>query len=95
MKSKRILDILYATFFSILVFFSISFVSVLFQVNSPLHRWEEVYEFEMGFPFVFYYEFMIDCAIPIAGWIPSNLMLDFLIVWFISIGIYFLSKKKS
>ena len=83
------------TLLSILIFFSISFLTVLFQINSPLHRIEGTYELKIGFPFEYYYEFLVDYPIPISGWIVNNLMLDCGITWIVTLGIMMIINKRK
>lgn len=84
-----------ATILSILVFFSISFVTVLTQINSPLHRIYDYYELEIGFPFRYYHEFMVDCPIPNSGWNINNLILDCAITWIVVTGLYLVVKRNK
>jgi len=80
---------------SILMFFSISFLTVIFQINSPLNRIEENYELRIGYPFEYYYEFMVDCPIPNSGWNTKNLFLNCGLTWVIvMVFILKLDKKK-
>ena len=80
-------QIIKGTFMSMLVFFSISFLTVLFQINSPLNRIKESYELHIGFPLEYYNEFMVDCPTPNSGWDIKNLILN--------IGIMILIKKRK
>lgn len=81
------------TFLSVLVFFSVSFLSILFQINSPINRIKDYYELEIGFPFMYYHEFFVDCPIPNSGWFLGNLLLDCLITWVIITGGYVFIKN--
>ena len=83
------------TLLSILIFFSISFLTVLFQINSPLHRIKDTYELKIGFPFEYYYEFWVDCPIPNSGWIVNNLMLDCGITWIVTLGIMMIINRRK
>ena len=89
--------ILIGTVLSILIFFSISFLTVLFQINSPLNEISnDYYEMEIGFPFVYYREFMVDCPSRNTGWNTKNLILDTGIIWMLTIGVFlFLQNQKS
>lgn len=69
------------TVLSILIFFSISFLTVLFQINSPLNRIEGHYELSIGFPFEYYHEFMVDCPVPNSEWNIKNLILNCGLTW--------------
>ncbi len=82
------------TILSVLVFFSTSFVTVLFHINSPINRQidDSLY---IGFPFTYYSQFFIEEPIPNSGWKLNNLLLDIVITWIIVTGIYLLSTKVS
>lgn len=81
----------YITLFSILIFFSISFITVLTQIHSPFHRLA-AYELRIGFPLTYYYQFPVQKTI-IAGWNVQNLFWDCLITWISVTGVYFFFKK--
>lgn len=78
---------------SILIFCSISFLTVLFQINSPLNRNEGSYELKIGFPLEYYHEFMIDCPIPNSGWNTNHLLIDCGIIWAITLLIIFMLNR--
>lgn len=80
------------TMLSILIFFSISFISVLLQLNSPIHRQIDS-SFSIGFPFTYYHQFLIDASIPNSSWKIGNLIVDCFITWIIVIGIYIWKKR--
>jgi hypothetical protein len=82
------------TLLSILIFFSISFLTVLFQINSPLNRIEGTYELKIGFPFEYYHEFMVDCLIPNSGWNTRNLILNCGLTWGITM-LLIMSKNRE
>ena len=79
---------------SILIFFSISFLTILFQLYSPLNRSGHFYGISIGFPFEFYYELMIDCPESNHGWKSMNLIWDSLMVWVLTIGAGMIKWKK-
>lgn len=84
------------TFLSILVFFAISFCSILPQIHTPFHHIDNRINFEIGFPFTFYYEMQDDCPVSNLGWRVENLLLDCFIIWVIILVIgYFLEKRKT
>jgi len=80
------------TLLSILIFFSVSFLTVLFQINSPLNRFEERYDLRIGFPFEYYYEFIIDSNFNY-GWNVENLIIDCFLIWGITLIIMMRNKK--
>ena len=86
--------LLIGTFLSVLIFFSISFMTVLLQINSPIHRYENL-EHKIGFPLVYYHEFMVDCPIPNSSWNIVHLIVDIVITWFIVTGLYYLLKRRK
>ena len=83
------------TLLSILIFFSISFLTVLFQINSPLNRIEGNYELIIGFPFEYYHEFMVDCPIPNSGWNTKNLILNCGLTWGITMLLVMTNNRKK
>ncbi len=82
------------TVFSILIFFSISFLTVLFQINSPLNRMENS-DLNIGFPFIYYNQFLISGPLPNSGWNLLNLALDFGIIWFLTVIGHKIFKKNA
>lgn len=84
---------------SILIFFSISFTTILLQIN-PLHYYEEneMYKLDIGFPFTYYYQFLLSGSnSPNCGWILDKLIIDCLLTWIVVVGFYLLIthiKKK-
>jgi len=94
MRKFKITNIIIGTLLSVLIFFSVSFITVLLQINSPIHRYEFL-EHKIGFPFVYYHEFMVDCPIPNSGWNFNNLILDCVITWIIVTGLYLILKRNK
>lgn len=90
-----IYQIIKGTLFSILIFFSISFLTVLFQLNSPLNRFEEDYELKVGFPFQYYRQFIVSCKTPNSGWNVENLLLDCGITWMLTILLFIAINRKN
>jgi len=80
--TKRIFN---GTILSILIFLSISFITVLLQLNSLLNRQIDS-TLNIGFSFVYYKQFLVDPPILNSGWNGRNLILDFIFVWFIVVG---------
>ena len=89
--TKRILN---GIILSILIFLSISFITVLLQLNSPLNR-QINSTLNIGFPFVYYNQFLVDPPIPNSGWNLKNLVLDFTLVWLIVVGTYTIIFKRQ
>ncbi len=92
MKIKT--ELLKPTIFAILIFFSISFLTVLFQINSPLNRVESG-ELNIGFPLIYYNQFMVDCPIPNSGWNVLNLFIDCAIIWILTVIGYKIIRKNA
>jgi hypothetical protein len=82
---------------SILIFFSISFITVLFQIG-PFHRYglQETYQLNIGFPFTYYEQFWVNKSYsPNSGWHLDKLFIDCLITWISVVGLYLVYKKKE
>lgn len=96
-NSKWIAHSLIGTLLSILVFFSISFISFLTQI-SPLHYYKngEAYGIKVGFPFTYYEEFLMKGnTYPNAGWAIDHLLIDCLLTWLVVVCIYVFTKTRS
>ncbi|UMY65093.1 MULTISPECIES: hypothetical protein [unclassified Flavobacterium] len=92
-RSKLLLS---GTALSILVFFSISFLTVLAQII-PFHYYgaKETYKLDIGFPFKFYGQFWLrGNDIPNSGWTIPNLFYDCLLTWLVVTGLYYIAKRK-
>ena len=77
-----------------LVFFSVSFLTVFSHLTSPINRTIGFKSLEIGFPFKYYEEFMIDCPNPNYGWNLGNLFLDIFLTLIIVSGIIYYVKKR-
>jgi hypothetical protein len=86
--------ILNGTILSILIFFSVLFITVLLQINSPLNRQVDS-TLNIGFPFIYYNQFLVDPPIPNSGWNGKNLIVDFLFVWLIVVSLYAIVLEKK
>ena len=86
--------IVIGTLLSILIFFSVSFITVLSQLNSPLNQPLDS-SMSIGFPFNYYHQFMVSPPTFNSSWNPTNLLLDCFITWLLVVGIYiFFTKNK-
>lgn len=95
-RLKHWKTILLGTALSILVFFSISFLSILAQIN-PLYYYKstETYNLDIGFPLKFYGQFWLrGSEIPNSSWHPINLFYDCVLTWLVVTGLYYLIKRK-
>jgi hypothetical protein len=79
---------------SVLVFFSTSFLTVFNHLTSPINRTIGYQSLEIGFPFKYYEEFMVDCPNPNYGWDLNNLILDMIITLIVVSGIIYLVYKN-
>lgn len=95
-KTKFVRTMFFGTFLSILVFFSISFITILTQIN-PLHYYKdnETYKLDIGFPFKYYGQFFAGDTIPNSGWTPNNLFYDWLLTLIIVTGLYYLRQRRK
>jgi len=82
------------TVLSVLMFFSISFLTVLLQINSPLHR-QTNSNLDIGFPLTYYSQFIVEGDIANSGWRVSNLIIDILLIWAITTGTYLFIMRKE
>ena len=80
---------------SFLVFFSISFLTVINHLTSPINKTIGYKSLEIGFPFKYYEEFMIDCPNPNYGWNLDYLIFDIILTLLIVSGIKYLINKKN
>jgi len=94
-----------ATLLSILIFFSISFLTILFDIHSPLRILDAHYELTIGFPFEYYNQFWMRSPTSPnghflhGGWNGVNLILDCFIAWSLTIviwfSIFYINKKRN
>lgn len=95
---KLLKNIFAGTFLSILVFFSISFITFLGQI-APFRYYKEGREFyhlSVGFPFTFYEQFWLAGSdLPNSGWRGTNLLPDCFLTWLVVMGMYlFFNRPK-
>lgn len=66
------------------------------HLTSPINKTVGYKSLEIGFPFKYYEEFMIDCPNPNYGWNLNNLILDIILTLIIVSGIMcFINKKNA
>ena len=80
---------------SILTFLSTSFLTVINHLILPINKTVGYKSLEIGFPFKYYEEFMIDCPNPNYGWNLNNLILDIILTFIIVSGIIYIMNKKN
>ena len=98
-KLKITKQLFVGTILSVLILFSISFITILGQI-SPLHYFKnnETYELKIGFPFIYYTQFWVSGNnYPNSGWKGDHLFYDCFLTWFWVTGIYFMfvNRKKK
>lgn len=82
------------TLLSILIFFSISFMFVLYRI-SPITI-GNTYDLDIGFPFTYYGQFQMSGSPFLnSGWALKNLFWDCLITWVVTVGIYTFIKRNA
>jgi hypothetical protein len=74
----------YLTALSILIFFSISFVSILIKI--PPFNPDPITDLKIGLPYQFYHQFVLSDGIR-HSWNGNNLIKNCLIVWLTTVGI--------
>ena len=85
------------TILSAFVFFSISFITLLMQIN-PIHyyRKNEAYKLDVGFPFTYYRQFWLSGSkIPNSEWVVTNLLIDIFLSWVVVTTLYYFVKKST
>jgi len=93
---KSIKKIITASLLSILVFLSISFITVLLRM-APFHYYKngEGIKFTIGFPFKYYTVFFANGnSTPNWGWATSYLVYDCLLTWAVVMVVYLTMMKK-
>jgi hypothetical protein len=86
--------IIKGTVLSVLIFFSISFLFVLYRI-SPITV-GDTYSLEIGFPFSYYEQFQLrGNPFVNSGWNLKHLFLDCVITWVIVCGSYVLIKRRK
>ncbi len=78
------------TLLSILIFFSISFLMLLYII-SPLTI-GEANRFEIGFPFIYYKQFQMDSYLA-TSWNAKKLLADCFLTWLTTIVVCYNLKK--
>ncbi len=92
---KTIWNLIKGTLLSMLVFFTLSFFSVIYSIKHP-ENYVEVAEMHIGFPFSYYYQFWLSGSDgPNWGGNYLNLLLDCFICWTVVTGIYLLLRREK
>ncbi len=84
------------TLLSILVFFAVSFLSVLAQIAGPLNGHTPRVRLDVGWPYTFYQEFWINGSDSMnCGWHVKNLALGSALTWVVVTGAYIILKRTA
>jgi hypothetical protein len=89
--------VLVGTLLAVLVFFSLSFLTVLRHIR-PLQqpRGSEAYHLSIGFPWTYYYQFWVRGEhVPQSGWQRLHLSYDCLLTWLVIVGLYVRWKQTA
>lgn len=87
------------TFQSAILFFAVSFLTVLYYIlpeafNLPKET-QTPYGINIGFPFQYYERFWINEGYPNEGWDVNNLFYDCVLVWLFTFVFYFFKDKAK
>ena len=100
MSSLKIIKYIFVgTIISVLIFFSISFITILGQI-SPVHFYKnnEAYQLNVGFPFTYFSQFWVSGSnYPNSGWKGDYLLYDCFLTWLLVTGTYLIlvNRKKK
>lgn len=78
----------YITIVAIILFFAISFLTIVVDFGTPF--WKPSHSIDVGFPFTYYEEFYLEFKH--LGWRPIYLILDAMIVWVLVFVIWSFKK---
>ncbi|MBL7954777.1 MAG: hypothetical protein JNJ91_07035 [Flavobacteriales bacterium] len=84
------------TLLSILVFFAVSFLSILGQIAGPLNGHTPRVRLEVGWPFTFYQEFWVNGSESMnCGWHMRNLLFGCVLTWAVVTGTYLVLTRMA
>lgn len=83
------------TLLSILVFFAVSFLSILGQIAGPLNGHTPRVRLDVGWPFKYYEEFWAGNPSMNCGWNVQNLVLGCVLTWTAVTGVYLLLTRTA
>ena len=86
-------SIIQSFFISVILFFAISFLSLLPFLNSPFIERVGFKGIRFGFPYNIYYDFIIDCNQLNHSWNGNNIIWNFIIILIFVFGIQLILKK--
>lgn len=85
--------LLISTFYSIIVFAMVSFISVIVSLLSSVGTNQKPVT-NIGFPFKYYFQLWMDDGALICGWKINNFILDCFLTWLFVVIIYFVWKRR-
>ena len=84
-----------ATFYSIIAFCVVSYISVMVSLLSSVGDISQKPVVNLGFPYNYYYQFWLRGSdSPNCGWQIDNFILDCFLTWIVTLVIYFILKRK-
>lgn len=89
--------IIIGTIYSVIAFCVVSYVSVMTSLFSTIGEPSHRPIANIGFPYKYYYQFWLSGNPgPNCGWRLGNFILDFIIIWTLTIIVYlFINLKKT
>ena len=88
--------ILIATFYSIIAFCIVSYISVMYSLLNIDGVSSQKPVTNLGFPFKYYVQFWLNGAdSPNWGWDINSFFIDFLIIWILTLIIFLIIKRKK
>ena len=84
------------TFYSVIVFAFVSYVSVMISLLSTVGRLDKKPVTNIGFPFKYYYQFWLRGSdSPNCGWRFDYFLIDCLLTWIITVSVYLIIKHRN
>ncbi len=84
------------TLLSILVFFAVSFLSILGQIAGPLNGHTPRVRLDVGWPFTYYQEFWVNGSESMnCGWDMGNLLFGCALTWIVVAGTYLMLTRTA
>jgi len=93
---KNLKNLFWGTVYSIVIFFAISFITFLTQIDPINCKGHAPYKMDVGFPFIYYGQFWLRGSdFPNSGWHINYLFYDCLITWLVVTGIYMIVQRHK
>jgi hypothetical protein len=84
-----------ATIYSFIAFCVVSYISIMNSLLNSAGNLSKQPVANLGFPFKYYYQFWLSGSdSPNCGWNFTYFIYDCLIIWIITISVYFLVRKR-